>query len=263
MEPNANPYAAPRAEVDAEPDRSPGESMPFEDPVTYPSFGARVTETLRWLVADLPRAGRGLGGNLGLGSPIGFFALLALLPTTLAGLLAVLFPPQPIWQVWMGAPQATAPSGGLLALMLLGVLLAGPIGTGMGLLIAGLVNHLGLWIVRGTREGLGLVVTYRAVLYGSTVVSLVVLPFQLLGHLPGLLGSYLLVLPILLHVASLFYQGVLLARAHRTETWRGILGVWLPVLAFGALVGACLGALWLLGGEVFQRSFLQGLKGGF
>jgi hypothetical protein len=39
--------------------------------------------------------------------------------------------------------------------------------------------------------------------------------------------------------------------------------VWLPVLAFGALVGACLGALWLLGGEVFQRSFLQGLKGGF
>ena len=262
MDMNANPYAAPRADVEAEPDRAQGEFMPFEDPVTYPSFRQRVTETLRWLVADLTRAGQGLGGNLSLGAPIGFFALLALLPSTLAGMLAVLFPPQPIWQVWLGVPRTSAPSGGLLALMLLGVLFAGPIGTGIGLLIAGLVNHLGLWIVRGTREGLGLLVTYRSMLYGSTVVSLVVLPFQLLGHLPGALGSYLLGLPILLQVASLFYQGVLLARAHRTETWRGILGVWLPVLAFGGLVAACLGALWLVGGEVFQRSFLQGLRGG-
>lgn len=262
MESNANPYAAPRAEVEAEPDRSQGAFMPFEDPVAYPSLGLRVTETLRWLVADLDRAGSGLGGNLGLGSPIGFFALLALLPTTLAGLLAVLFPPQPIWQVWMGVPRTAAPTGGLLAVMLLGVLLAGPIGTGIGLLIAGLVNHLGLWLVRGTREGLGLAVTYRSLLYGSTIVSLAVLPFQLLGHLPGALGSYLLVLPVLLHVASLFYQGVLLARAHRTEAWRGILGVWLPVLAFGLLVGACLGALWFLGGEAFQRTLLQGLREG-
>lgn len=262
MEPDANPYAAPRAEVDGGPGRAPGACMPFEDPVAYPSFGQRVTETFRWLLADLPRAGEGLGGHSGLGSPIGFFALLAVLPTTLAGLLAVLFPPQPIWQVWLNTPRSQAPSGGLLAIMLLGVLFAGPIGTGIGLLIAGLVNHLGLWLVRGTREGLGLAVTYRSLLYGSTVVSLAVLPFQLLGHLPGSLGSYLLVLPIFLQVASLFYQGVLLARAHRTETWRGILGVWLPVLAFGALVGACLGALWLAGGDIFRNAFFQGLKGG-
>jgi hypothetical protein len=149
-----------------------------------------------------------------------------------------------------------------LALTLLGVLVAGPIGSGVGILIAGLVSHLGLWILRGTHEGLGLLVTYRSVLYGSAVVSLVVLPFQLLGHLPGRVGSYMLVLPVLLQIASLFYQGVLLAKAHRTQTWRGVLGAWLPILAFGALLAACLGALWLVAGDLFQRSFMHGLKGG-
>jgi hypothetical protein len=262
MDLEANPYAAPRADVEAEPERLQGEYMPFEEPAVYPSFAHRVTETLRWLTLDLARGGPGLGGNSLLGAPIGFFALLALLPTTLAGLLGVLLPPHPIWEVWMGTPRSAAPSGGVLVLMLLGVLVAGPIGTGMGILIAGLVSHLGLWIVRGTHEGLGLPVTYRSILYGSTVVSLMVLPFQLLGHLPGHVGSYMLVIPVLLQIASLFYQGVLLAKAHHTQIWRGVLGTWLPVLVFGGLVAACLGALWLVGGEVFQRSFLQGLKGG-
>lgn len=256
-----NPYAPPLSELQV-PSESAGDTvMPFEDPVGYPSFGGRILETLRWLFLDLHRAGRGLGGSRRVGPPVGFYALLALIPLVLVGLLGIIHPTQPIWQVWMGAPRAQAPTGVMLGFMLLGILVAEPIGAGVGILAAGALDHLGLWIVRGTKADLGIPVTYRAVIYATTVVSLASLPFHLLGHLPGALGSYAMLPVVPLQVCGIVYQGVLLARAHRTDTWRGVLGVWLPILVLVGLAGICVGALWFLGGEVFQRALADGLRG--
>lgn len=257
-----NPYAAPQAEVEGLPEAATGLRMPFEDAVTYPVFGQRVTETFRWLAADMARAGEGLRNSQTLGAPIGFFALFGLAPTMLIGILSVLFPPQPIWQVWMDAPRTPAPSGFLLVGMLAGVVVAGPIGSAIGILIAGLVDHAGLWILRGTQEGFGLLVTFRSVLYASAVISCVLAPFQLLGQVPGRFGSYMALIPLLLQAGGVFYYGIVLARAHRTDTWRGVLGVWLPLLLVGGLAAACIGTLWFAGGDTFQRAFLQGLRGG-
>jgi hypothetical protein len=256
-----NPYAAPQSEVMRDAERPEGVVLPFEDPA-WTSFGRRISDTLKWLYLDWEKASQGLRRNLGLGAPIGFYGLMALVPAILIGLLAIIDPIQPFWRVWMGAPRPVQPSGAALIVALVTVVLGAPASAAIGVAVIGLCNHAGLWLVKGTREGLGLLVTFRAVLYTSAAVTFLTLPFSLLGHLPGRVGSYMLVPSLLISLAASFYKGTLLAKAHRTQVWRGILGVWLPILVFGGLAAVCVASIWFLGGEAFQRAFLHSLRGG-
>jgi len=137
-----------------------------------------------------------------------------------------------------------------------------PLGLALTILVTGLLNHAGLWATGATRQALGLTATFRTLLYGSGAGALVTFPLALLATLPGFMGS----LGQLLHTVSglllLTWYGLLYARAHRTETWRGILGVWLPTLLILFCCGACLGSLLYFGGDAFREGFTKALQGG-
>ncbi len=255
-----NPYAPPQSDLNLRPESGHGPLMPFEDPVRYPSFVQRVTETLRWIFLDRDRAGEALGGNTLMGAPIGFYALLGLAPAILIAVLAILYPIQPFWQGWMGIPKPVAPMGAFQGIAILAILVTAPFSLAITIAITSLLYHLGLWIVKGTREGLGLLATFRSVLYLLGAISIILFPFQLLTHVPGILSPIMMGVGTLLHIGSLFYQGVILAKAHRTDVWRGILGVWTPILGIFGLVGICVGTLWLVGGHAVWQAILQGVQ---
>lgn len=258
-----NPFAPPQADLAAPEPGEAGPRMPWEDRAAYPALGARVMATLRWLLLRPAELGPALAAPADVVPPIGFFALLALPVTIAAALLGAFFPVQPFWQAWMGLPTPPQPEGLARTIALLIGTLGAPLGLALGVLIGGLLTHAGLWAAGATRQKLGLMVTFRTLLYGSAAGTLVAFPLTLAQFLPGMTGQAAQVVHTLFTALVLTtWYGLLYARAHRTDTWRGVLGAWLPLLAFLLCCGACLGSLFAFGGEAFREALSKGLQGG-
>ncbi len=257
-----NPYTPPSAEVqDADPIPAfRGRPLPWE---AVPAPEGALGATLKLLFQDLGAAGEGIAASEDLLRPGGWYLLLGLLPALLLAVLGLLHPLRAWWQDALGLPVQPAPEGAALAFGLLAIVFMAPVGAAIGLAVAGLVNHGSLWLVRGTRAGLGLLVTFRSVLYTMGALTLAVtLPLGLLQHLPGRAGQAFQVLTLLASLGTTTYQGAVLAKAHRTETWRGIAAVWIPVLLVVLCCGGAALALWRFGGEEVRQGILQGLRGG-
>lgn len=258
-----NPFAPPQADLAAPDSGGPQPRMPWEDRAAHPALGDRVVATLRWLVRRPAELGPALATPADLASPIGFFALLALPLTIATALLGAFFPAQPFWQAWMGVPAPPQPEGFARTIALLIATFGAPFGLTLGILVGGLLTHAGLWAVGATRQRLGLTVTFRTLLYGSAAGALASFPLALAQFLPGLAGQVGQIAHTLLTLLVLTtWYGLLYARAHRTDTWRGVLGAWLPLLAFLLCCGACLGTLFAFGGEAFREGLARGLQGG-
>lgn len=258
-----NPFSPPQADLAAPEPGSSGPRMPWEDRAQHPTLGERLMATLRWLALRPAELGPALGAPADLASPIGFYALLALPPTMIAALLGAFFPAQPFWQAWMGLPAPPQPEGFARTIALLTATLGVPFGLALGALVMGLLTHTGLWAAGATRQKLGLAVTFRTLLYSSAAGTLAAFPLALSQFLPGLAGQIGQVLYALFTTLALTtWYGLLYARAHRTDTWRGVLGAWLPLLAFLLCCGACLGSLFAFGGEAFREALSKGLQGG-
>ncbi len=258
-----NPFAPPQADLAAPAPDAAAPHMPWEDRAAFPTLGARVIATLQWLVRRPAELGPALAAPTDVVPPIGFFALLAL-PLTLAiALLGILSPVQPFWQAWMGLPTPPQPEGFARTLGMVIALFWAPFGLTLGMLIMGLLIHAGLWATGATRSKVGLVATFRTLLYGSAAGTLAAFPLALCQFLPGVAGqigqmAYLVFTSLVLTT----WYGLLCARAHRTDTWRGVLGAWLPFLAFLLCCGACLGSLFAFGGDAFREALSKGLQGG-
>lgn len=258
-----NPFAPPRADLAAPDAGGPGPRIPWEDRTAHPALGERLMATLRWLAQRPSGLGPALAAPSDLVAPIGFFALLALPLTVVTALLGAFFPVQPFWQAWMGLPAPPQPEGLARTIALLAATLGAPFGLALGVLIMGLLTHAGLWAVGATRQKLGLTATFRTLLYGSAAGTLAAFPLALAQFLPGVAGQMGQIVHTLATTVGLTtWYGLLYARAHRTDTWRGVLGAWLPLVAFLLCCGACLGSLFAFGGEAFREALSKGLRGG-
>lgn len=261
-----DPYAPPQAALD---DVVPaaavaGEVIPFEDKPRIPGFGQRVGETFRWIFSAQERAGAGFRDGEAMGAPIGFICLLGYLPAVIPGLLGALWPRQPFWMAWMHLPAPHRAEGVLLMIPILSVVFFAPVGLILGGLIGGLLNHAGLWLARGTKHGHGLVATLRSTLYTAAALSWVILPFNLAKSIPGVAGQAFEALALLVAILlPASYQGYMLARTHRVETWRGVLGAWIPALAAFFCMGACAGLAYWLAGDAFREMLRQARPGIF
>jgi len=236
--------------------------LPFEDKANIPGLVARIAATFRVFWSDTALAGEGLGLRQDILPGIVFYALVGLPVAVVAGVAQIFYPVQPWFMSLMQTPKPAVPSGMALIFTLVGVLLA-PLWIAVAFAIAGLLNHAGLWMVGGTRAKLGLPVTYRALLYGAaTLVVPVSLAELALNRLPGPFGTLGQVISLGAQLGIFFYQGVIFARAHRTDTWRGVMGLLMPLLVTVLICGGCLGALWFGGGEQFREAFQKALSGG-
>jgi hypothetical protein len=209
-----NPYLPPEADLTASAgaEAIPGQwtPVPFEDEVTYPTFGSRIWETLKLGYTDP----FGLADRVSSREPIlpaWIFHLMFQFPFSILG-LAVSTAFQGLVSRLTGTPvQSNA------ALQVAGTL-AGPL---VGIFISSIFLHPFLWMFGGTRQGLGLRQTIRFTGYAGALLA----PFAWIPVLGGLASLVWIVL-----------FGIGLARVHRTDTWRGVCAVLVPIV-----VGCCLG----------------------
>lgn len=238
-----NPYQPPTAALDPpEAAVAGGPLLPWEDPAGHPALAGRIVATLGVLLRPA-EAGPALGAGRRVGPAITFYAAVGLPLLWAAQILAAVLKPgaPPPWMGHFGLPPApmVAPETlGLQRLLALGAALIAPVGLAISLVIQGAVLHLGLWATRGLQARKGMAVTYRTALYANAAIGLVSSVFALWPLLPVWPALALFAGMVLFWIAAAVYQGVLLARAHGTETWRGILGVFLPWLVFGCCCGA-------------------------
>lgn len=257
---DANPFEPPAAELE----RSGGPQaglLPFEDPGRG-GLLVRAGATLGLLLQDSRAAGAALRTRGNLGAPIGFYILMGLLPAMLVGVVQALHPAYFFWQKLLGAPPPGPPDTLRIVSGLAGALLMGPIGAAVGLGLSGLLQHAGLWLCGGTRGGFGLSTTFRTLFYVQGVVGLLLLPFNLLQLLPGQAGFALQYLFMALSLGTSCWHGLVLARAHDTEGWRGQGAVWLPIILIFGCIGGCIAAAWYGLGPEFQDAMRQAMRGG-
>lgn len=240
-EPTGSPEGLPPGTPDGEAPR-----LPWETPGPW---AGRAWATVRMILQDPPEAGARLGARKVLGPAIAFAALVGLPFQWLSQALGALWTPldgggaNAIFLKALGQPLPPPPSPEQLALarVFLGVQVAlAPLLVALGVLIMGLLAHGGLWMLRGLERERGLETTYRSLLYvGAATAWVGFLSIFGLKLPESLLGLHLLV-NLALGLGVLTFQGIVLAHAHGTQTWRGVLAVFLPLVILFCCLAACL-----------------------
>jgi len=223
--------------------------LPWEDRVNYPRFMDRITGTLKTLLQP-SEAGKALGGYRSILPSLTFMAVVGLPLAWISQIIIVLFgPPNPMEgiQQLFGLPAPPPPPPDMQSfqrvMQVLPVVLM-PLSLAIGLGIWGLLVHGGLWATGALRPGRGLEATFRTLLYSSALMFLVSWAFNFWIFLPPITSLAVLALSTLCWLGFAFYQGTLLAKAHETQVWRGILGLFAPCIFFLC----CCGGLGLLAG---------------
>jgi len=218
-------YQTPQADINA------GlRPVPFEDRETTPSLWERILGMFKLAFASPMEIFDRVPVTEGLAAPWRFYLLMSLPYILLVGLLLVL-----IATVGFGALAASGQGRSLALLSGIGVgvvvLILGltPLFIFLGMVISGAVIHACLWIWGGTKHGVGVVQTIRAEGYAHGIMTLLLLPLQILSMIPflGILFSMASMAGV---VTILVFKGMGLARMHRTETWRGIVAVFTPLI---------------------------------
>jgi len=225
-----NFFAPPQSSLEPPPEVIEGPRVPWEDPETYPGLLDRITETLK-LLFHPQKAGEALGGNRNIWPAAKFMALVGLPLAWLSqGLVTVMSKggvENPLSKLMNLPTPEPNPAQRVVQMV---VLVFFPISLIVSFAILGLVIHGGLWLTRGLQKQRGIEVTFRTGLYFAAATYLVGWVFNLWLFLPAVLGISLMALSLIFWLAAFVYQGVLLAKAHATETWRGVLGVFVPAI---------------------------------
>ena len=222
-----NLYQPPQAELTVAEEAYASDSafppVPFEDEAAYPAFGSRLWATLKLGYTDP----FGLADRVSATAPIlpaWLFNLVFQFPFAIVG-LAVGVAIQGLMGRLTGTPT---PSN---ALIQVASVIIGPF---VGIFVSSVLLHPFLWLFGGTRQGLGLRQTIRLMGYGGGLLA----PFAWVPVLGGLASLVWIVL-----------FGIALARTHRTDTWRGVCAVLVPiaVLCFLGVVVALVFAVRMSG----------------
>lgn len=220
-----NPFAPPRADLTAGP--GPDASLdhrpvPFEDVEAEARFWPRVWEMFRLLFTAPGSLANRVPNTEGLGAPLRFALLLSLpmmlLYLLLFGLLGGLMT---AGFMASGQGQGGPPAWIFLLFgpgyaLLLGLMVA------IGIPVGGAILHVCLWMWGGTRNGRGLGQTLRAMGYYAA--------FHMLGSLIPLVN-------FAVALGGPAFLGMALARIHRTDTWRGIVAAYTPLVLCCCLYG--------------------------
>jgi len=243
-----NPYSPPQADLEATPGVPEGPLIPWEDPVSFPGFWDRIRRTLGLLLRPT-EAGAALGAGREIAPSIRFMAIVGMPLAWLSQLLVILAgpvnPAQNFLKVF-GIPQPPAPDPSAQAaqrVFQIVQLVLFPLLMAIGLGIWGLVTHGGLWLTRGLQQGRGFAVTYRTLMYSAALFYSVGWILNLWVFMPPATGLAFLALSCLAWIGVFTYQGILLAKAHGTDVWRGILGIFAPWLLFCCCCGGLGGLL--------------------
>ncbi len=246
-----NPYAPPNAPSEGNEPAAPTAGLPWEQPGPW---GPRAWATVRLILHSPPEAGARLGARKALGPAVAFAALVGLPFKLIEQVLVVLWTPldggiQAALMRKMGLPLPPPPTGEQLEAAgnlhqiqaVLAVALS-PIFLAIGILLFGLMAHVGLWMFRGLEEKRGLEVTYRSLLFvgAATAWAWCFAPFGLL--LPESLQMIYLVASTGLTFGLLSYQGLVLAHAHGVKPWQGICAVLVPFLGIFCCLSICAAA---------------------
>jgi hypothetical protein len=243
-----NPYQAPEAPLEVPPTpEHAGPGLPWEDRSQGGAF-ARAFATVRLILANPEEAGLRIARSKAVGASIAFFALAGLpFQWVTQALTATHTPLDGSGNAWLfkalhlPVPPPPAPEqlGFAKVIMWAGVAMA-PLTFAIGMLIAGLLAHLGLWMVKGLEAKRGLEVTYRSLLYVGGATAWV-----------GFLSAFGVLLPKAVHpihqlfgfalaLGILTFQGMVLGHAHGLKPWKGVLAIFVPWLILGCCLGACL-----------------------
>lgn len=246
----ANPYEPPQSDlIHPDQDRGPSDVplVPWEDKARIPGFLDRILATMR-LMARPGEAGPSLGLHRRIGPAVSYFAWVGLPMIWVMQILAALFgPTDPMAGILdrFGLPHQAPPPGmeSFQRTLQVVVSLFFPVSMAIGMAVIGFVSHAGLWLTKALRPGRGLEATFRTLLYGYGTFNGVLWVFNGWVFLPPLLGVVMLGLSALLSLAFFVQAGILLAKAHGTETWRGVLGMFLPWIIFACCCGLAIAAL--------------------
>ena len=225
--------------------------LPWEDANNTEGRVAKALATVKALFGDPSEAGRAIGARAQVGPAVGFFAFLGLpcqwIATAMARWAQAGRPDQMAYVMrYFHLPEQPAPTAQQLAFQsTLGwfQVAAFPLIAAIGMLIFGALAHGGLWMVKGLRNGKGIEISYRTLLYASGAFGWIGLINAAGVFLPG--GAFWVhqAFSLALALGFITFQGMLLAEAHGVERWRGIVGVFLPGFILCCLCACCAGAL--------------------
>ena len=102
-------------------------------------------------------------------------------------------------------------------------------------------------MTRGLTPGRGLVATFRTSYYSIGCMLLIMWILSFGPLFPRIVYLGIVGLSMVFGIVGMGWTGTLLARAHGTDTWRGVLGVFLPWLV---LACCCMGAFAVTGGLI-------------
>lgn len=212
--PMFNPYQAPMAErLEPGPSGWGGDGsplVPWEDEATYPGILERWWATIRLAYTDPMELSERVPSTQPI-LPSWLFFLMAGLPSTVLSLVLNNITRE-IMSSLLHLPMqqnSLAELGGAI------------IGLLLGTLIGGAFLHFFLWMWGGAKAGFGVhqTIRYTGYAYGA---------YYLVGWIP--------VLNILLGIVFWIFLSMGLARAHRTDTWRGFAATLTPVIACCCIV---------------------------
>jgi len=204
--------------------------VPFEDREALAGLWERIVGMFKLAFANPMELFERMPVTEGLAAPWRFYLLMSIPSLLLAGLILLL-----VATIGFGVLAASAKEGSLALLSGIGlgvvVLLLGltPLFIFLGMVISGAITHACLWIWGGTKQGVGVGQTIRADGYTNGIMSLLLMPLQILSMIPflGILFSMASMAGV---VTVLVFKGMGLARMHRTDTWRGLVAVFTPLI---------------------------------
>jgi hypothetical protein len=250
-----NPYQAPQSQnLDVVPNiESPDglQPVPWEQEAEIPSWWDRVVATVKLAFKKPMEFADRVPVTQGFAAPLKL-AVLASIPVAVLASIGILI--SSALQLGVGALGSRSPftSGTAFAGLGVGVLAAVylvllPCFAALGVLLGGCINHACLWVLGGTKQQVGLEQSIRLAGYVLAINYVVQLPAQI-----PLLGGCVGVLLIPLAIAIMVYHGMGLARIHRTDTWRGVCAVFLPIIVCCCLL---VPAIFILVGAIGSNKF--------
>lgn len=233
---NLNPFQAPSAaHLEPAPELPEGElrPVPWEDEAAEPSWWSRLKATLiLTFKAPMEMADR-IPATGGFWKPY-LYLLACSVPVIVLSALGQLVSlaiqgavtgmtgvqrPNPFQELGLGALG----TGAIALIAILFLLVFMPLLMFLGIFIGGAINHFFLWMFGGTKEQVGLGQTIRLYTYAQGGYQVVAAASAI-----PIVGCIFLLVLIPFVFVWLTYQGLALARMHRTDSWRGVCAVFAP-----------------------------------
>jgi hypothetical protein len=210
----SNPYAPPQAPLERmilPAEEGSLRPVPFEDLEAIPAFWKRVKEMFRLLFRNPMELFQRVTVTQGFFAPYRLTLLLSI-PLILIYLAFALF----FGLLFSTVPDKNAPPAWLFPLIGVGYAILMPLFLFLGMLISGALHHGLLWVFGGFKN-------HNAGLHQSIRVTGYYQAFLVLGCcIPIVNNVVVLGGPVLL--------GMAMARIHKTDTWRGVVAAYSPIL---------------------------------